>query len=112
MLRRSKLFLDDIAESCQKARNYSTGLTFEQFSADERTMDAIVRNLEIIGEAVKKLPPELKAARPDVDWKKIARFRDIVVHHYFKVDLEVVWDIIKNKIVPLEEAVTDLSAGE
>lgn len=112
MSRRSKLFLDDIAESCKRVRDYSAGLTFEQFSTDERTIDAIVRNLEIIGEAVKNLAPELTAYRPEIEWKKIARFRDIVVHHYFKVDLEVVWDIIENKIVLLEAAVLNLSELE
>src|SRR6478672_8911712 len=112
MSRRSKLFLEDIAESCQRVRKYSSGLKFDQFSSDERTIDAIVRNLEIIGEAVKNLPPELTAARSEVDWKKIARFRDIIVHHYFKVDLDVIWDIVENKIEPLQEAVGFLSTLE
>lgn len=90
MSRRSRLFLEDITESCQRIQKYSSGISFEQFSVDERTIDAIVRNLEIIGEAVKNLPPEMMNARPEIEWKKIARFRDVVVHHYFKVDLEVV----------------------
>lgn len=112
MSRRSKLFLKDIAESCQKVRNYSAGVTFEQFSSDERTVDAIVRNLEIIGEAVKNLPEEIKDSRPDVEWRRIARFRDIIVHHYFKVDLDVVWDVVENKISLLEEAVNNLLESE
>jgi len=112
MSRRSKLFLEDIIESCQRVRKYSTGLSFEQFSTDERTIDAVVRNLEIIGEAVKNLPAELTAARPEINWKNIARFRDIVIHHYFKIDMDVVWDIVLNKIVALEEAVSYLSSLE
>ena len=112
MSRRSKLFLEDIIESCQRVRKYSAGLSFEQFSTDERTIDAVVRNLEIIGEAVKNLPAELTAARPEINWKNIARFRDIVIHHYFKIDMDVVWDIVLNKIVALEEAVSYLSSLE
>ena len=112
MSRRSKLFLEDIIESCQRVRKYSTGLSFEQFSTDERTIDAVVRNLEIIGEAVKNLPAELTDAQPEINWKNIARFRDIVVHHYFKIDMDVVWDIVLNKIVALEEAVSYLSSLE
>jgi uncharacterized protein with HEPN domain len=104
MSRRSRLFLEDITESCKRIQKYSLGISFEQFSSDERTIDAIVRNLEIIGEAVKNPPPELMALKPEIDWKKIARFRDVVVHHYFKVDLEVVWDIVENKISSLDEA--------
>jgi Uncharacterized conserved protein len=73
MSRRSRLFLEDIAESCQRIQKYSLGISFEQFSADERTIDAIVRNLEIIGEAVKSLPPELTNARPEIE-KKIRPF--------------------------------------
>lgn len=112
MSRRSRLFLKDIAESCQKVPNYSAGVTFEQFSSDERTIDAVVRNLEIIGEAVKNLPEEIKDSRPDVEWRRIARFRDIIVHHYFKVDLDVVWDVVENKISLLEEAVNNLLESE
>jgi len=112
MSRRSKLFLEDIIESCQRVRKYSAGLSFEQFSTDERTIDAVVRNLEINGEAVKNLPAELTAARPEINWKNIARFRDIVVHHYFRIDMDVVWDIVLNKIVPLEEAVSYLYSLE
>ena len=70
MSRRSRLFLEDITESCQRIQKYSLGISFEQFSSDERTIDAIVRNLEIIGEAVKNLPYELTALRPEIEWKR------------------------------------------
>ena len=86
-------------------------MTFEEFSTDQKTIDAVVRNLEIIGEAVKSLPPELLDQRPDIPWNQIARFRDIVVHHYFKVDLDVVWDVVQNQIAQLEPAVNEISSA-
>jgi uncharacterized protein with HEPN domain len=109
MSRISKLYLDDILESCRNVRDYTNGMSFDNFAIDNKTIDAVVRNLEIIGEAVKCLPPDLLNRRPDIPWKKIARFRDIVVHHYFKVDLEVVWDVIQNQITQLEAAVNDIA---
>lgn len=109
MSRISKLYLDDILESCRNVRNYTSGMSFEAFSTDQRTIDAVVRNLEIIGEAVKSLPPSLLDRRPDIPWRKIARFRDVIVHHYFKVDLEVVWDVIQNQIAQLETAIDEIT---
>jgi uncharacterized protein with HEPN domain len=81
---------------------YLSGVTFEGFIADNKTVDAVVRNLEIIGEAVKNLPDEIRALGPEVEWKKVARFRDIIVHHYFKIDYETVWDITQTKIDEIE----------
>lgn len=108
MSRNYSLYFYDIFEACKKVNRYVSGMTFERFSADEKTVDAVVRNLEIIGEAVKSIPPEMLASRNEIDWKRIARFRDIIAHHYFKVDLEVVWDITQNRINELEVAVNAL----
>lgn len=108
MSRNYSLYLYDILDSCKRVREYVSGMTFDSFSTDEKTVDAVSRNLEIIGEAVKCIPPELLSNRNEVDWKRIARFRDIIAHHYFKVDLEVVWDITQKRIDELETAVTSL----
>ena len=71
----------------------------------------MVRNLEIIGEAVKNIPIEILHAFPKIEWKRIARFRDIVIHRYFKVDLEVVWDILEHQLENLESAVDQILAN-
>ncbi|MGB3565228.1 MAG: DUF86 domain-containing protein [Thermoanaerobaculia bacterium] len=108
MPRDHSLYLEDIRDAAEQIQVYVEGLEYDQFIADQRTADAVVRNLEIIGEAVKRLPPEVTDAREDVDWSRIAGLRDILIHAYFKVDLEMVWDIIKNKLPSLQDAVTGL----
>ena len=108
MSRDYSLYLNDILESCEKVGEYNSGLTFESFSVDGKTVDAVVRNLEIIGEAVKCVPKEMLASQPRIDWKRIARFRDIIAHYYFKVDLEVVWSITQEDLGPLTSAVSSI----
>ena len=90
MSRDYKLYLYDIIECCQNAQDYTSGMAFEEFSADKKTIDAVIRNLKIIGEAVKTVPSEILQLKPEIQWKQIAGFRDIVTHQYFRVDLEVI----------------------
>ncbi len=108
MSRDYKLYLDDILECCQKIEVFTDQLSFEAFAADARTIDAVVRNIEIIGEAVKNVPAEWREMKPEIEWKKIARLRDIIVHHYFKVDIEVVWAIVQERIEELRKAVQSM----
>jgi uncharacterized protein with HEPN domain len=96
------VYLDDILEAIGKIRQFLGDQTFEQFRSDEKTADAVVRNLEVIGEAVKQVPDELKHQAPAVDWKRIAGLRDVLIHAYFAVDKEIVWDVIRNKLPALE----------
>ncbi len=65
-------------------------------------MDAVVRNLEVIGEAVKQLPHDVRSASPDVEWQKIAGLRDILIHAYFGIDVDIIWDVVSNKLPALE----------
>jgi uncharacterized protein with HEPN domain len=85
-------FLMDILDSIEKIESFVEGFDFEEFSKDQKTIYAVVRALEIIGEATKNLPNSLKVEHPEVPWRDMAGFRDKVVHSYFGVDLEVVWD--------------------
>lgn len=79
-------------------------MDLEAFKADERTYDATIRNLEIIGEAVKQLPDEARALAPAIEWRKIAGLRDFLAHAYFSINDVILWDIVRNKVPELLEA--------
>ena len=98
-------FLEDIQESCSRVLRYTEGMTFEQFKADDKTYDAVVRNLEIIGEAAKGLPDDVRAMMPDIEWNKATGLRNIMAHAYFGVSDEILWDVVQNKIPPMKAAV-------
>jgi uncharacterized protein with HEPN domain len=102
MPRDFEVYLEDIREAIVKVRNYTAGLTRESFAQDVMRIDAVIRNLEIIGEAAKMVPESIRTRFPLVEWKKIAGLRDILAHHYFEVDLDIIWDILQNKLPELE----------
>ncbi|MBI5080230.1 MAG: DUF86 domain-containing protein [Chloroflexi bacterium] len=108
MSRDYRLFLDDIKTACQKVLRYTSEMSYEQFINDEKTYDAVVRNLEVIGEAAKKVPDEVRERYPDIEWKKISGFRDIAIHEYYNMDEEILWDVVKNRIPELLEQVTEI----
>lgn len=105
MPRDYKVYLEDMAEAIAKIHDYLSGLGWPEASKDPKTHDAVVRNLEIIGEAAKNLPPEFKDTEPNIDWRKIGGFRDILAHQYFGIDDAIIGDIIENKLPALESVV-------
>ncbi|MEA5617483.1 DUF86 domain-containing protein [Cronbergia sp. UHCC 0137] len=105
MSRSLKLYCDDILISCDKILRYTQGLDFESFITDELKFDAVVRNLQVIGEAVKKIPIEITNKYPMIQWRKIAGLRDILVHAYFSLENEIIWDVIQTKIVSLKSVI-------
>lgn len=108
MLRDIRVYLLDILERCERITRYVEGLDQEQWSKDERTQDAVLRNLEVIGEAVKRLPADLRRRNPEIPWQDIAGLRDILIHEYEGVDFTIVWDIAVNEVPPLRQAVSEL----
>jgi uncharacterized protein with HEPN domain len=102
MHRDHRLFLDDILEARSKIRAYIAELDYAAFAKDIKTQDAVVRNLEIIGEAAGRLPDSVKAGSPEIEWRKIVGLRNILAHEYFGVSIPVVWDLIQSKLDTLE----------
>jgi uncharacterized protein with HEPN domain len=109
-LRKERLYLLDIVEACEKLLRYTQGVTFDQFVRDDILFDATVHNLQIIGEAVRSLPEEIRSLRPEIEWKRIVGLRHLLVHHYFGVDAEIVWDLALNQSPQLLEAAKDILA--
>jgi uncharacterized protein with HEPN domain len=104
MPRDFRLYVDDILEAIGRVREYTADLDQDDLATDRKTTDAVVRNLEIIGEAARSVPGSWKQKAPEVDWRKIVGLRNILIHQYFGVSVPILWDIIQNKLDPLDEA--------
>lgn len=91
-------FLRDILEAIRRADVYVDGLGYVEFLADQKTQDAVIRTLEIMGEATKRLSPEIRGKYPDVPWKNMAGVRDKLIHDYFGVNFDIVWEIVRNEL--------------
>jgi len=103
MPRDYKIFLEDILDAIQKINVYTADLSFEKFKNDPKTLDAVIRNLEVIGEAIKNIPEEIRTQYPDIEWKKIAGLRDILIHEYFGANIKIIWDVKQNKLPRFEK---------
>ena len=95
----------DISESCERIRRFTEILSFGEFVRSDPQYDAVIRNLLVIGEAVKQLPEEIRAMDEQIQWKKNAGLRDIVAHVYFGIDDDIVWDVVQNKVPELTKSV-------
>ena len=101
------LFVADMQEACDKIAAYTSGMDFEAFCADTRTVDAVVRNLEIIGEASNGIPTDNKLFQPDIDWAAIKGLRNRIVHEYFGLSLAVIWAIVQADLPVLAQQLSN-----
>ena len=106
------ILLSEILEAIHLLQRYTAGLPYDAFAADVEKQDAVVRRLEIIGEAVKGLPEDLRAKYPDVPWRDIAGARDIMIHEYFRVDLELAWEMVQDDLPALAAEVSKILRDE
>lgn len=106
-----ELFLNDILESISKIEIYTQGMDYKHFISDEKTKDAVVRNLEIIGEAVKNIPDDVKERHRDIDWKGAGGMRDKLIHEYFGANFAIVWETIKDDLPPFRERIEKILAS-
>ncbi len=111
MSRDLSLYFDDVEQAIQYIQEFTAGMSRSDFGSDVKTQHACVRNLEIIGEAVKRIPDDVRSNAPHVPWRNIAGLRDILAHEYFGVDLEILWDVIETRLDELASAIRALRNG-
>lgn len=101
MSRDWRLYLDELREACEKVVRYADGLDKDAFLSDDKTYDAVLRNLEVIGEAAKYLPDEVKARCSEINWRKVVGLRDVIAHAYFGLEHAILWEIVSRKVPEL-----------
>jgi len=107
-------YLRDIFDSILDVEAFTESMAFEDFAKDRKTINAVIRSLEVIGEAAKKIPKPVRDRYPSVPWKKMAGMRDKMIHEYFGVDVEILWKTIKENVPPLKPLIQEVlgSLGE
>ena len=111
MKRSASIILGDILEAAALLARYTSGLTFDEFAENTEKQDAVARRLEVVGEAVKGLPQSLRESHPDVPWREIAGARDVLIHEYFRIDVELAWEMVKHDVPELAERVGEILSG-
>lgn len=111
MKKNPKILITHILQSIKSVEKYSTGLEKERFMNDEEKQDAIIRRLEIIGEAVTNLEDKFKEDYPNIPWQDIADMRNRLIHEYFAVDLELVWEVLQKDLPALKENILKIESA-
>jgi uncharacterized protein with HEPN domain len=101
-------YVADILTSIQEVENFTHGMDFEDFASDKKTVNAVVRSLEVMGEAAKRVPETVRLRYPDVPWKRMTGMRDKLIHEYSGVDLEIVWGVVKTELPPVKPLIEQI----
>lgn len=108
MKKDADIFLEHILESIIKVEDYTAGISKKEFVASSQIQDAVIRNLEVIGEAAKNVPADFRGRFPEIRWKEISGMRDVLIHQYFGVDLDIIWKIIIDDLPELKREIEDI----
>jgi uncharacterized protein with HEPN domain len=106
--RETKLLLEDIASAIDKIFNYTEAMSFEDYEFDSKTKDAVERNFEIIGEAASRVPDDFKIENPFIEWRILKDFRNFIIHEYFGVNNQIIWDTIQFRLSDLREKISEI----
>jgi len=108
MKRTSLDYVNDILSCFQETQEFTQGLDFKTFVGDRRTVNAVVRSLEVMGEAAKRIPEDIRQRYPKIPWKRMTGMRDKLIHEYSGVDLEIIWTVVSEELPPLKPLMDDL----
>lgn len=101
-------YLEDIVEAIERIQIYVEGFSYDRFVQDTKTQDAVIRNLEVIGEAAKQVSDTLREQRPEIPWREVCGVRDKLIHHYFGINFETLWQIIETDLAPVLSQIRDI----
>ncbi len=104
MPRDPRIYVEDLLEAIRRIGSYTESMDFVTFAKSPMTIDAVIRNLEVIGEAAGRIPEDLKAGFPEIEWRKIIALRNVLAREYFGIHTKIVWDVVVDKLKPLEDA--------
>jgi uncharacterized protein with HEPN domain len=110
MPRDYKVYLEDILISAEKIGRFLEGISYEHFITHEMLLDAVLFNLEVLGEAAKHIPEEVRERYPTIEWRSISGLRNIIVHEYFRLNLRIIWDTVQNELPALRRSIADILA--
>ncbi len=106
--RNQLLYLNDILDSVNAIFNFIENMGFDDFVNDRKTISAVIREFEVIGEAVNRLPEDIKKQYKEIEWRDIVDFRNLLIHQYFGVDLDIIWDTINSDLMLLKNVIIEI----